>query len=1049
MGKFALVLSIFSVAVLLCAMLLAWAEDGRISHYDGTTAYAATGKLLYVCADESSKTQICMADVDGSHEARVTNQDVYHWSPTWNPNGKEFAYMAAHPVTGNGSIVKRNIDGSNPVVLTPEGTNDVQPSWSPDGKKIAFSSKAEYGDMGIWVMNADGTDRRLLTSSRGAGSTYPCWSPDGKKICFTRIKSVRTVIWVADADGKNAAPLDMSEEVSNTHGNWSPDGEWIVYDCGQEICKIRSDSSDHKQLTNARPSENSGPSWSGDGKRILFSSNRSGRWQLYGMKPDGTEVARILASETHDYDPAAQPGTFAPEPTATRTPLALPTVTPTPDAPLDDPCDPSEAVELSPSFQSFLDQFTGLTSTGGMFFPTMEDHEVFQKAGEGLHIILALRSAVKDTRDDERQILFLRTLGYGEETIEEIYTKGTLGGRYFGADGDRPSESDPLEKRSLGAYQQAVGRSMGGDTIYDTMGKNMDMSSRLLMPSLSCHYADELRKKAREAVATQFNNIAEEIAKFPRKALESEINALAGELRYAYFSLPETLLLTVGANVPSIDSEHIAPAIVEPSTPAPPTETPTATPTQIPTPTPTADPTVVPTPENSLIIVLASLVGIGNLLTLYGTSDPNDQQSLLFQPIFPADLRKGDTGQDVWILQIALNLLGYTVAESGPGSPGKETEFYGDLTFDAVLRLQREYADIPATGELNIATRALLDNLLYTGSAGKYQDHAIDMKWHEMRATLMNFGALKQRRDVLGSFSGSTGAMSVYRRGSIYASKHGVYEVHGAIRKEYDRLGGAQGDLGFPITDERPDPATNRRRSDFEGGYVAWSSAKHKYVAIITDDVPFECGISSSLQKPLSNEQWDVGPNGGNGFANYLGWYHGKLYEYHAGEDRGSGAGTLVYAIGAGKVVMISNLGNLGKLIAVEHRGAFAIPGAYKRPTNKQGDTYTYRGEIVRKLYSVYVHTSPDITVGECVVGGQQIAALADVSSAGLGTHLHFEVRHPDQKLTDKTEFKEGSWVWVGEKNNQHRSNGYYYDAQPLIDGGVRNPVEVIDINSK
>ena len=333
MGKFALVLSIFSVAVLLCGMLLLSAEDGRISHYDGTTAYAATGKLLYVCADGSSKTQICMADVDGSHAVRVTNQDASHWSPSWKPDGDEFAHHLSHPSTGNASIVKRTSDGANPIVLTPDGAHDIQPAWSPDGKKIVFSSKAEFGDMGIWAMNADGTDRRLLTSSRGAGSTYPCWSPDGKKICFTRIKSVRTVIWVADADGKNAAPLDMSEDVSNVHGNWSPDGEWIVYDCGQEICKIRSDSSDNQRLTSMKPLENGGPSWSGDGKRILFSSNRSGRWQLYGMKPDGTEVARILASETHDYDPAAQPGAFAPEPTATRTPLALPTSTPPPAEP--------------------------------------------------------------------------------------------------------------------------------------------------------------------------------------------------------------------------------------------------------------------------------------------------------------------------------------------------------------------------------------------------------------------------------------------------------------------------------------------------------------------------------------------------------------------------------------------------------------------------------------------------------------------------------------------------------------------------------------------
>lgn len=83
------------------------------------------------------------------------------------------------------------------------------------------------------------------------------------------------------------------------------------------------------------------------------------------------------------------------------------------------------------------------------------------------------------------------------------------------------------------------------------------------------------------------------------------------------------------------------------------------------------------------------------------------------------NLNIGDQGPDVLELQKTLNNLGILVANTGPGSPGQETDFFGDLTARAVAKYQERYADailtplglVRGTGFLGVATRFHMNNL--------------------------------------------------------------------------------------------------------------------------------------------------------------------------------------------------------------------------------------------------------------------------------------------------------------------------------------------------
>lgn len=83
----------------------------------------------------------------------------------------------------------------------------------------------------------------------------------------------------------------------------------------------------------------------------------------------------------------------------------------------------------------------------------------------------------------------------------------------------------------------------------------------------------------------------------------------------------------------------------------------------------------------------------------------------LFPLSFDKDLKEGMTDPDVLRLQQVLNKNPDTqVAITGPGSPGEETDYFGAMTFNAVIRFQVLHKIIPTSGYCGPLTRAILNS---------------------------------------------------------------------------------------------------------------------------------------------------------------------------------------------------------------------------------------------------------------------------------------------------------------------------------------------------
>jgi Tol biopolymer transport system component len=245
---------------------------------------------------------------------------------SWSPDGQRVLF--ARPFVGESSLRVMNADGSGRRTLfdtKDPDTGIVFPVWSPDGKTIVFTL-GRYGSRNpvtpaqLAQVRADGSEFRLLTQGEN-GSGYPSFSPDGKRLVF-RVLGKEQGLRILSMESGKITPL--TNEADNFPA-WSPRGDHILFTSLRsgdfEMYTIRPDGSDLRQLTQDH-GNNAHGRWSPDGKQIVFTSTSSG-WkdetrlpsngiqsngELVVMRSDGTHRRQLTDDQWEEATTAWLPG---------------------------------------------------------------------------------------------------------------------------------------------------------------------------------------------------------------------------------------------------------------------------------------------------------------------------------------------------------------------------------------------------------------------------------------------------------------------------------------------------------------------------------------------------------------------------------------------------------------------------------------------------------------------------------------------------------------------------------------------------------------------
>ncbi len=270
-----------------------WSPDGTRIAYTLGEAAAPSERGAY----PSALYTIRVAD---GQKRLITSGDAVQ--AVWSPNGVRLAYWGIHK-GGQRDIWTIAAEGGKPVPLTEDTAVDWNPVWSPGGKFVYFASDRS-GTMNLWRVRVDEQTGKALSAPEpvtlpAAASWYVCFSRDGRRM-----------VYVQPLTRTNIAEVGFDERSENivgemrwiTHGSvqtsnpdLSNDGRWVVHDSigssREDLYVLQVNAGSHRITNDAY--RDRAPRWSPDGERILFFSDRSGRYALWTIRKDGTELQKL------------------------------------------------------------------------------------------------------------------------------------------------------------------------------------------------------------------------------------------------------------------------------------------------------------------------------------------------------------------------------------------------------------------------------------------------------------------------------------------------------------------------------------------------------------------------------------------------------------------------------------------------------------------------------------------------------------------------------------------------------------------------------------
>ena len=269
----------------------AWSPDGRELAYSSQVVVDPTGR--------TPPAELWRVDVASGAKTKVFDGDAVQ--PSWSPDGRFLVFWGLPGATGRRAIMTVAAGGGPPTTLTEDASMNWNPIWSRDGQFVFFLSDREP-PMNVWripVDRATGAPRGV--PERVTFSTAPVsWlsQEGGGALVFAASHTVSTVERRAlslstGAVGAPEAIMRTARQLGS--GVASPDGRSIVIiasDHTEDLLTFNVDGTGVVRLMTDQFRDRM-PSWSADSSTIYFASDRSGQYDIWRIRRDGSGLEQV------------------------------------------------------------------------------------------------------------------------------------------------------------------------------------------------------------------------------------------------------------------------------------------------------------------------------------------------------------------------------------------------------------------------------------------------------------------------------------------------------------------------------------------------------------------------------------------------------------------------------------------------------------------------------------------------------------------------------------------------------------------------------------